>query len=204
MMGERVVRDALVEHPDILVEASESLRDKQYAPVLAANRQAIEAPFHSSWRGAAKPDVVLAYYFDYACGFCRQSNPDIDRLLKENKDLRVVYRELPILGPNSVAAARASLAASEAGKFNLFHDTLNAAGQPSDESIAKAANAANVAPADAQKPEIEAELRRNFDVAGKLGATGTPLFIVGDRVINSAAGYDVLKKAIDAARDAKS
>ena len=61
LMGERLVRETLVDHPDILIEASDSLRDKQYAPVLAANRRAIETPFHSSWRGSAKPDVVLAY-----------------------------------------------------------------------------------------------------------------------------------------------
>lgn len=200
LMGERLVRDALIAHPEILVEASESLRDRQYEPVLAANRRAIETPFHSSWRGAEKPDVVMAYYFDYACGYCRQSNPDIERLLGEDKGLRVVFRELPILGPNSMAAARASLAASKTGKFNPFHDMLNKAGQPTDTAIAAAARVAGVVPADGQAADIEAELQRNFDVAGKLGATGTPLFVVGNRVINSAAGYDALKKAVDAAR----
>ena len=77
----------------------------------------VERPFHSSWKGAAKPEVTLTYFYDYACGYCRQSNPDIERLLKEDKGLRVVYRELPILGPESVAAARVSLAASKAGRF---------------------------------------------------------------------------------------
>lgn len=202
LMGERLVRETLTEHPEILVEASESLRDKQYEPVLAANRRAIETPFHSSWRGAEKPDVTLAYYFDYACGYCRQSNPDIERLIAEDKGVRVVFRELPILGPNSVAAAHASLAASKAGKFNPFHDTLNKAGQPTDEAIAGAAKAVGVSPADAQSADIQAELQRNFDVAGKLGATGTPLFVVGNRVMNSAVGYEALKRAVDAARKA--
>ena len=203
LMGERVVRQALVAHPEILVEASDALRDRQYEPVLAANRHAIETPFHSSWRGAANGDVVLAYYFDYACTFCRQSNPDIERLLKEDQGLKVVFRELPILGPNSMAAARASLAASRAGKFNPFHDTLIAAGQPSDDAIGAAAKSVGVTPADASVPEVEAELKRNFDVAGKLGATGTPLFVVGNRVMNSAVGYEALKKAVEAARKAR-
>ena len=86
--------------------------------------RALETPFASSWKGAAKPDVMLVEFFDYACGYCRASNPHIERLLKEDKGLRVVYRELPILGPESVAAARVSLAASKAGRFRQFHDAL--------------------------------------------------------------------------------
>ena len=64
LVGEKLVREAIVAHPDILVEASDALRDRQYAPTLAAQRSAIETPFFSSWKGAAKPDVTLAYFYD--------------------------------------------------------------------------------------------------------------------------------------------
>jgi len=200
LMGERIVRDALRTHPDILVEASDALRDRQYAPTLDAQRAAIELPFHSSWKGAAKPEVTLTYFFDYACGYCRQSNPDIERLLAEDKGLRVIYRELPILGPESVEAARVSLAASKAGKFAEYHDALYAAGRPGPDTIAVAARAAGVPAQPVDDPAQEAELRANMGLAGQLGATGTPLFVVGDRVINAAVGYDELKKAVAAAR----
>jgi protein-disulfide isomerase len=113
----------------------------------------------------------------------------------------VVYRELPILGPESVAAARLSLTASKAGRFNQFHDALWAAGKPGAETFAVAAGAAGIAPTLTADPDVEAELKRNFDLASKLGATGTPLFIVGDRVISGAAGYDQLKAAVEAARE---
>ena len=199
-LGERIVRQAIVNHPDILAEGSDALRDRQYAPTLAAQRASIETPFHSSWKGAAKPDVTLAYYYDYACGYCRRSNPDIDRLLAEDKSLRVVFHELPILGPDSLAAARVALAASKAGKFALFHDTLSAAGNPTPAALARAAAAAGVVPEPQDAADQEAALKRNFEVAGQLGATGTPLFVVGDRVMNSAVGFDVLK---DAVRDAR-
>lgn len=199
-LGERMVRQAMLANPDILVEASDALRDRQYAPTLAARRASIETPYYSSWKGAAKPDVTLTYYYDYACGYCRKSNPDIERLLAEDRGLRVVFRELPILGPESVAASRVALAASKAGKFAAFHDALNAAGRPSPEAIALAAAAAGVPAAPQESAEQEAELKGNFQVAGQLGATGTPLFVVGDRVINSAVGYDVLKDAIEDAR----
>jgi protein-disulfide isomerase len=142
----------------------------------------------------------MTYFFDYACGYCRMSNPDIERLLKEEKDLRVVYRELPILGPDSVAAARVSLAASKAGKFAQYHDALYAAGRPGPDTIATAAKAAGLPGQPSEDPAQEAELRSNMSLASQLGATGTPLFVVGDRVMNAAVGYEELKSAIEAAR----
>jgi protein-disulfide isomerase len=196
----KLVRDVMVTHPKIMVEAGQALRVQQYAEALTPIRAAVERPFGSSWRGAAKPDVTLVYFFDYACGYCRISNPDIDRLLKEDKGLRVVYRELPILGPDSLAAARVSLAASKAGRFAQYHDALYAAGRPGPDTIALAARAAGVPAQPSQDPAQEAELRANMSLASQLGATGTPLFVVGDRVINAAVGYDKLKEAVEAAR----
>ncbi len=200
LLAGRIVRQGMMADPQILVDAADALRDRQYEPTLTAQRAALETPFANSWQGAAKPDVVLVEFFDYACGYCRASVPHLQRLVNEDKGLRVVYRELPILGPDSVAAARVSLAASKAGRFSQFHDALYAAGRPTPETIAIAARAAGVTPADAAKPDIEAELKQNYQIAGQLGATGTPLFIVGDKVINSAVGYDALKKAIADAR----
>jgi len=197
----RIVRQGMLHDPQILPDTADALRDAQYAPVLAANRTALETPFGSSWKGAAKPDVTLVEFFDYACPYCKASNPAVDRLLQEDKGLRVVYRELPILGDNSVAAARLSLAASKAGRFAKFHDTLWAAGRPAPETIALASSAAGIPPEPAKDPAVEAELRRNFQLAGQLGATGTPLFVVGDRVMNSAVAYDTLKKMIAEARE---
>lgn len=202
-LSTRIVRDGMLANPGILNEAAEALRDQQFKPALDANRAAIEKPFASSWKGSANPDVTLVEFFDYACPYCKTSNPDIERLVKEDKGLRVVYRELPILGPNSVAAARLSLAASKAGRFNAFHDALWAAGRPADATLAKAAAAAGIPATLANDAEVEAELKRNFQLAGQLGATGTPLFIVGDRVINTAVGYDGLKEAIAQARAKK-
>jgi protein-disulfide isomerase len=199
-VGSRIVREGLMADPQILVDTADALRDRQYEPTLARNRAAIETPFASSWKGAARPDVVLVEFFDYACPYCKASNPHIDRLLQEDKGLRVVYRELPILGPESVAAARLSLAASKAGRFRQFYDALFAAGRPGPETIAIATRAAGLTTPVASSPDAEAELKRNFQLAGALGATGTPLFVVGNKVMNSAVGYDALKKAIADAR----
>jgi len=197
---DRYVRDTMVREPDILIAASDALKQKQFAPTLAANRAAIETPFAASWQGARDGDVTLVEFYDYACGYCKASLPIINRLIKEDPGLKVVYREFPILGEGSVTAARMALGASKAGKFMAFHDALYAAGRPDQQGLTRAAQAAGVPAAVPQSADIEAELRRNFQLAQELGATGTPLFIVGDQVFNGAVGYDVLKQAISDAR----
>lgn len=199
-LSSRIVRQGMLADPKILSDTVDALRDLQYAPVLDTNRAAIETPFGSSWKGAAKPQVTLVEFYDYACPYCKASNPSVDRLLKEDKGLRVVYRELPILGPDSVTAARVALAASQAGRFTQFHDALWAAGRPAPDTIATAAQAAGVPATPNNNPAVDAELKRNFTLAGELGATGTPLFVVGNRVMNGAVGYDALKQAIEVAR----
>jgi protein-disulfide isomerase len=200
--AERLVRESLVENPTILVETADALRDSQYAPVLAANRAALETPFGSSWQGAKDGDVTLVEFYDYACGYCKASLPVIARLVKEDPKLKVVYREFPILGPESEVAARMALGASKSGRFMAFHDALYAAGRPSQPTLSRAAAAAGVPAAVPSSAEIDGELRKNLDLARQLGATGTPLFIVGDKVLNGAVGYDALKKAIGEARAA--
>jgi protein-disulfide isomerase len=200
LLGSRIVRAGMMADPQILVDAGEALRDRQYEPVLAQHRAELETPFGTSWKGASKPDVTLVEFFDYACPYCKASNPVIERLLQEDKSVRVVYRELPILGPDSVTAARLSLAASKAGRFAQFHDALWAAGRPSAETLASASQSAGIPAQPAESADIEAELKKNFELAGQLGATGTPLFIVGNRVINSAVSYEELKKAVEDAR----
>ena len=199
-LASRIVRQGMLANPTILSETVDALRAAQYAPVLAANRSEIETPFASSWKGAAKPQVTLVEFYDYACPYCKASNPHVDRLLQEDKGLRVVYREFPILGPDSVTAARLSLAASKEGRFAQFHDALWAAGRPAPDTIATAAQAAGIAPQPQNDPAVEEELKRNYALASKLGATGTPVFIVGDKVMNGAVGYDALKEAIAEAR----
>jgi len=201
---DRFVRQSLARQPEVLIETADLLRDKQMAPVVEQHRAALEMPFGSSWQGAQKPEVTLVEFYDYACGYCRASLPVLDRLLKEDPGLRIVYREFPILGPESEAASRLALAASKAGRFQQFHDAMYAAGRPAPDTLQKAATAAGIPFQPPQSPEIDGELRRNYQIASALGASGTPLFIVGDRVMNGAVGYDVLKKAIADARAERS
>jgi protein-disulfide isomerase len=143
--------------------------------------------------------VVLVEFFDYACGFCRKSNPDIERLLGEDKNLKVVWRELPVLGPDSIAAAQASLAAARQGKFRPFYDKLFEAGRPTAAALAETQQAVGVAAAPASA-DLQAEIQKNYQLAQSINATGTPTFVVGDQVLQGAVGYQALKDAIGAAR----
>ena len=200
VVSSKIVKQGLLANPQILVQASDALHDLQYAPALAAMRTQLETPFGSSWKGAEKPSVVLVEFYDYACPYCKASNPHIDQLIRENPGLRVVYRELPILGADSVASARLSLAASKVGRFRQFHDALYAAGRPAPDTNAAAARIANISPQIVEDEAVKAEITKNMQLAGQLGATGTPLFVVGDRVLNGAVGYAALKKAVEDAQ----
>lgn len=193
------VRDYLLENPEVLPEAMERLRAREAAKMVSASRTTLERPFAGAWAGAADGDVVLVEFFDYACGYCRKSNADVDRLLREDPKLKVVWREWPVLGPDSEKASRASLAAAQAGRFKPFHDALFAAGRPTAEALAKARAGAGLG-ADLPAAVADQELARNFELARGLEATGTPTFVVGDQILQGAVGYEALRDAIKEAR----
>ncbi|MGZ8337746.1 MAG: DsbA family protein [Allosphingosinicella sp.] len=194
------VRSYLLEHPEVLPEAMDRLRAREAAQAVDRDRAALERPFHGAWSGAADGDVVLVEFFDYACGYCRASNADVDRLLREDPRLKVVWREYPVLGPGSEQAAIASLAAARAGRFKPFHDRLFAGGRPTEASVAEARAAVGIEAATLTD-EFRAELMRNFELGRALGATGTPTFVVGDQVLQGAVGYEALRDAIAEARE---
>jgi protein-disulfide isomerase len=193
---EQIVHDYLLAHPEVLREAGRLLQERELAKVIDSNRAAFETPFGSAWAGDEKGDVVLVEFFDYACGYCRASNPDIQRLLREDKRLKVVWRELPVLGPDSVAAANVSLAAARQGKFREFHDRLFAAGIPTTAAIDTLAKTLGIA----ASPDYQQEIDRNFELARSVNAAGTPVFVVGDKMFQGAVGYEALKQAVAEAR----
>jgi len=193
------VRSYLLAHPEVLPEAMDRLRDREASTAVQANRAAIETPYRGAWAGAANADVTLVEFFDYACPYCRASNPDIARLLREDPHLKVVWRDYPVLGPDSEQAAIASLAAARAGRYRQFHDALYAGGRPSATTIAAARQAASL-PEPALTDEIRGEVQRNYELARAIGATGTPTFVIGDKVLQGAVGYEALKAAIAEAR----
>ena len=201
---EKIVRDYILEHPEIIPEAVERLQAKRVADSIGESRKAIETPYAGAWEGAAKGDVTLVEFFDYACGYCRASLSDLAKLVGEDKGLKVVYRELPILSDESADAAKVSLLAAEKGQYMPYHRALYASGKVTRETILAAAAKVGIdrkaAEAAMASSKYDAEIQSNIALAQKLRATGTPTFVVGDQVLNGAVGYDALKQAVAAVR----
>jgi protein-disulfide isomerase len=197
---ERIVREYILSHPEILPEAMENLRSRDVAKAIAANRTAIETPFAGAWEGSANPDVTIVEFFDYNCGYCRAALPDVDRLLAADKRVRIVYREFPVLGPDSESAARMSLAAAKAGKYAAFHRAVYAAGRPEPRAVERIAKGLGIDTGFASDPAAQAEITANLNLARPLGLSGTPSWVIGDRVLSGSVGYDALKDAVAAAR----
>jgi protein-disulfide isomerase len=194
---ENTVRNYIMTHPEILPEAMAVLQSRETKKLVDANRAQIETPFGSAWSGAADGDVTLVQFFDYNCGYCRTALPDIDRLLAEDKKLKIVYRELPILSEASDTAARASLSVAQAGgDYLTFHRALYGQARSDPSAINAAAARAGADPKAVNADKIAGEIIANLDLQRQLQLTGTPSWVVGDTVLNGAVGYDAIKKAI--------
>jgi protein-disulfide isomerase len=201
---EQIVHDYILAHPEVLSEAADNLNARQVGEVIAKYRSAIETPYAGAWEGAAKGDVIVTEFFDYACGYCRSSLSDIAKLVAADKNVKVVYRELPILSQFSADAAKVSLLAAEKGQYMAYHRALYGAGRVTRDTVIAAANAVGIdrAAVDAAlaNPAYGAEIKSNIQLARVLQASGTPTFVVGDQVLSGAVGYDALTEAVAKAR----
>lgn len=212
---EIIVRDYILEHPSIIRDALIALerqREEQEATqrrdALAANQDAI---FNSQYQvvlGNPDGDVTLVEFFDYNCGYCRRALTDLHRLMEEDKNLRVVLKEFPVLGEGSLEAARVAIAvnAMAPDQYLAFHDKMltNDVQANLSSAIAVAADLGlDVATIQAglDTPDVRATLQEVYDIANTLGINGTPSYVIGDEVVIGARGYDYLKERITSYRE---
>jgi protein-disulfide isomerase len=197
---EQTVREYILANPEILPEAMERLRAKANAKQVASSGDAIFEPFPGAVLGNPQGKVTLVEFTDFACTFCRSSIPDVEALIKENPELKVVIRELPIIAPTSPDAARWGLAAAEQGRYPAFHHAMFAAGRTDAASIESAARAAGLDLDRARRftadPKVAAEIEANLAHARDLRLEGTPAWVVGEQLLTGAVGKDALAKAI--------
>jgi protein-disulfide isomerase len=195
-----VVRDYVLSHPEILPAAMDNLRRNEDAKQLAGVRGEVERPFPGAILGNPNGKVVIVEFADYACGYCKKAVADLDLLIAKNPELKVVMRELPILSPQSADAAKMALAAGDQGKYAAFHKAMYEIGKPAPQTIEAAAKAAGLdldrARTFVADPRLEVEIERNMNLARQLGFSGTPSWVVGDRLV-SGADTEKLIKAID-------
>jgi protein-disulfide isomerase len=211
---EHIVRDYLLAHPEVIEEAINVLRAKREAEEAAAQTKAIEEhrqdifdSRHQMVLGNPEGPITLVEFFDYNCGYCRRAVSDMTALIDANPDLRVVMKEFPILSDGSVAAARMSAALKDLApdRYLEFHQELFS--RPGEATGEKALEVARDLKIDTAALETAAasdtvtdNLKEVSTLAGRLGISGTPSYVIGTELVPGAAGYDVLQEKVAAMR----
>ena len=193
-----IIHDYLVANPEVLVEASRTLQAQQQKKMEAAAMGAIAQNKAKLFDDAQSPSVgektapvTLVEFFDYQCGHCREMAPSVEQLISKDKNVRVVFKELPIFGGASNYAAKAALAvAMQPGKYYAFHNALLTSNGPlNKDSIMAIAKKAGVDVAkmskDMDAPSVEQQLKANFELAQSLKVMGTPTFVIGNKAETS-------------------
>lgn len=206
---EAVVRRYILDHPEIIPEAIARLQQREVTRLIDSRRSDIETPFASAWAGAKDGDVTLVEFYDYACPYCQQAKADVEKLLASDKRLRVVYREYPVIAEASREAAIASLSAASQGRHAQFYDRMyGVPGRVNHEKVVAVVRAAGLnemrTARDLASQANSAEITRNIELGQALGLSGTPAYVVGDRVLVGAVGYEALKQAVAEAREKRS
>jgi protein-disulfide isomerase len=202
---EKIVRDYILAHPEIIPEAMNRLQTREVTRLLDSNRKEIETPFAGAVAGNPKGDVSVVVFFDYACPYCKQGHADIQKLVASDPGLRVVYRDFPVLSPASEEAAMASLSAAQQGQYQRFHNAMfESPGKVSHERTVAMVRTAGLnemkTAKDLDAPALKAEIKKNLELGRALGLTGTPSYVVGNQILSGAVGIEKLKEAVAEAR----
>jgi protein-disulfide isomerase len=209
--GERV-RAYLLANPEVIFEAAQLYQQRKDAAQAEIVKQTIATKANEILRDAAAPvggnkagDVTLVEFFDYNCKYCRAVAPTIAEVLGADAGLRLVYKEFPILGDGSAAAARVALAAERQGKYHELHGILmGASGSVTEESALSAAEGLGLDMGqlrrDMADPAIAAAIARNQALAAELGINGTPGFVIGEQIAPGAIDRGTLTDLIAKAR----
>jgi protein-disulfide isomerase len=208
----RLALEAILENPEIVMEAVELLQQREEDAAAAAaqatlseERAALERDPNAPVIGNPDGDVTVVEFFDYNCPYCRRALEQVDALIERDDQVRVVFREWPILGEGSVFAARAALASREQGLYEAFHDAMmGARGRLDEASVMEIAREVGLdlarLRADMEAPEVKAHIEQSFALARSLGFSGTPSFVVGDELAPGLVDADQLHAMVEAAR----
>ena len=216
---QKIIKDYLLTHPEILEEVSAELTKRQavaeaekHAAAVSANANLIFNSPRGVTVGNKDGDVTFVEFFDYNCGYCKKAMTDMIEIMKDDPKLKVVLKEFPVLGPGSVEAAQVAVAVrmqDPTGKKYLdFHQKLlGGRGQADKARSMAAAKEAGLDMARLEKdfssPEVRATIEENFKLAESMGMNGTPSYVIGKQVIIGAVGIDALKEKISNARCGK-
>ncbi|EAP79042.1 MULTISPECIES: DsbA family protein [Alphaproteobacteria] len=210
-----LVLEAIRENPGIVFEAAQLFEQQQQAlqaqaaaQVLDTEKATLENDPNAPVLGNPDGDVTVVEFFDYNCPYCRRVKPEMEALLAADPNVRVVYREWPILGDGSVFAARAALASRNQGKYEEFHWAMMQLKERAEEaSILRTAEDIGLDVAqlrsDMNGPEIEEHIQTSMRLAQSLGFSGTPSFVIGDSLAPGLIQADQMIELVDQARAAE-
>jgi protein-disulfide isomerase len=209
---EKIVHEYLLKNPEVLVEVMTELDAKQASEeesradaAVAENKKAIYDDPSSFVAGNPKGDVTIVEFFDYHCGYCKRAFGPLMNAVHDDGKIRLILKEFPILGPDSVVASHAALAAEKQGKYFEMHQALyRNKGDLDEQRIMEIAKEVGLDTAklrsDMTDPEIAKTIARNEDLARKLGVKGTPGFIIGGKSHPGALNAEELAAAVKEAR----
>ncbi len=207
-----IIHDYLMNHPEVLTEALHTAESKlksdageKAKQALVARRNEIFDDPQTPVGGNPKGDITLVEFFDYRCPYCKRMHPTLRELLAADRKLRIAYKEWPILGPVSVTAARAALAAHLQGKYEAFHNPMmTATGEITEDMVYRIAGSVGLdlerLKRDMASPQIEAALKANRDIASALDIHGTPTFVIGDQLVPGAIDLPAIEDLVAGAR----
>jgi protein-disulfide isomerase len=218
-----IAKGYFLKHPEVIAQVLAEILKRRpvagaatnvladHSAAIAGNAAALFTSPHQVTLGNPDGDVTLVEFFDYSCGFCKRALPDLLTLLKDDPKLKVVLKELPILGPGSLDAARVAVAVrmqdTGGGKYVAFHEAL--LGSPGPVGKEKALAAAKDQGLDMTRleqdmasDEIVSTFKEDVQLASAVGITGTPGYVIGKQVVYGAVGIAELKRQITAARGA--
>ncbi len=204
---EEIIRDYILKNPSIIREALIKLeeqdeKDKQQsiADNIKKYNSEIYADADSPVAGNKKGDVTVVVFFDYFCGYCRKTLPELKSFAAKQPSVRIIFKELPIMGPNSNVASRAALAAQRQGKYDEFHYALLESDDVSDATIKSICKRLGLnyetLKKDMNDPKINQSIERNQNLATAIGVSGTPAYLVGKRFIPGAIDAVALAKIV--------
>jgi protein-disulfide isomerase len=208
----KLIHDYFMNNPKALIEAIEHAEasvkqdeDNQATAQIQSHREELERDPTSPVLGNPKGDVTIVEFFDYRCPYCKATAPTLQTLIGQDPKLRVVMKEFPILGKESVFASRVALVARNHGKYAEFHQAMFALKTKVDDAATlDVAKSIGLDPAmvkkEAESADIDAVLKHNYELAKALNVGGTPAFVIGDTLLPGAVEMKDFQTAIAAAR----
>lgn len=202
----KMIRNYILEYPEIIPEAVEVLRSRQNISRIKDSQNLLYNDGYSFVAGNKNGDVTLVEFYDYNCGYCKQVPDVLARLIEEDKNLKVIFKELPILAETSQFASVAAMASMKQGKFSKFHSAMMKNKRALTENlILKIATDSGIDEAqlliDMEDPKIEENIMKTKYLVQNIGISGTPGFVIGNQIIPGFIPYEKLKAIITKERE---